>query len=208
MTVTPQADVSVRSLASGASPPRPRSHIPGEVGVWILILGDMVVFAWFFIVFMHQRAQHREAFNAAHKSLNLTFGGLNTMLLLTGSWFVVMAIHALRADNRRIGKRFIAIAIGCGVGFVIDKFLEYHDRIISGHPHDQADFFMYYFVLTGIHLVHLLIGLAVLALMLRVAGKPVLGPRQFRTLESGASFWHLVDLLWLVLFALFYLVSG
>ncbi|MCV7410665.1 cytochrome c oxidase subunit 3 [Mycobacterium florentinum] len=168
----------------------------------------MLVFAWFFIVFMHQRARHAEAFNAAHKSLNLTFGVLNTMLLLTGSWFVVMAVHALRVNNQRLGKGLIKIAIACGLGFVVNKVLEYHDRIAAGHPHEQADFFMYYFVLTGIHLVHLLIGLAVLTLMLRVAGKPVLGPRQFRTLESGASFWHLVDLLWLVLFALFYLVSG
>lgn len=195
-------------MAPGASAPRTRGHVPGEVGVWIFILGDMVVFAWFFIVFMHQRAQHAEAFDAAHKSMNLTFGGLNTMLLLTGSWSVVMAVHALRTDGRRSGKRLIGIAIGCGIGFVINKLLEYHEKIVTGHPHEQADFFMYYFVLTGIHLVHLLIGLAVLTLMWRVASKPVLGARQFRTLESGASFWHLVDLLWLVLFALFYLVSG
>jgi nitric oxide reductase NorE protein len=208
VTATSPASISHPSVAPGAPPPRARAHIPGEVGVWIFILGDMVVFAWFFIVFMHQRARHVEAFNAAHKSLNLTFGGLNTMLLLTGSWFVVMAMHALRVNNQRTGQWFIRIAIVCGLGFVVNKFLEYHDKIVVGHPHEQADFFMYYFVLTGIHLVHLLIGLAVLTLMLRVAGKPVLGPRQFRTLESGASFWHLVDLLWLVLFALFYLVSG
>jgi nitric oxide reductase NorE protein len=176
--------------------------------VWVFILGDMVVFAWFFIVFMHQRAQHAGAFNEAHRSLNLTFGGLNTLLLLTGSWFVVMAVHALRAQNQRNGKRLIGVAIACGLGFVINKLLEYHERIVAGHPHEQAEFFMYYFVLTGIHLVHLLIGLAVLTLMWRVAGKPVLGPRQFRTLEASASYWHLVDLLWLVLFALFYLVSG
>lgn len=208
MTATHPPSVSHPSVAPGASASRARHHVPGEVGVWILILGDMVVFAWFFIVFMHQRARHAEVFDAAHRSLNLTFGGLNTMLLLTGSWFVVMAVHALRANSQRLGKGFIRIAIGCGLGFVVNKFLEYHDKIAAGHPHEQADFFMYYFVLTGIHLVHLLIGLAVLTLMLRVASKPLLGPRQFQTLESGASFWHLVDLLWLVLFALFYLVSG
>ena len=208
MTATRPPNIAHKPVVPGVVPSRTRGHVPGEVGVWIFILGDMVVFAWFFIVFMHQRAQRANVFNEAHKSLNLTLGGLNTLLLLTGSWFVVMALHALRANNQRTGKRLIVVAIVCGLGFVINKLLEYHEKIVTGHPHEQADFFMFYFVLTGIHLVHLLIGLAVLTLMWRVAGKPVLGQRQFRTLEAGASFWHLVDLLWLVLFALFYLVSG
>jgi nitric oxide reductase NorE protein len=195
-------------LALSAPNRRAQGHVPGEVGVWVFIVGDMVVFAWFFIVYMHQRAQNITAFDAAHKTLSLTFGGLNTLLLLSGSWFVVLALSFLRGGHQRAGKWLIGATLACGGGFVVNKALEWHEKIVTGHPAEQADFFMYYFVLTGIHLLHLLIGLIVLALMWRVAGKPALGPKNFRTLEAGACYWHLVDLLWLVLFALFYLVAN
>jgi nitric oxide reductase NorE protein len=187
---------------------RAQGHVPGEVGVWVFIVGDMVVFAWFFIVYMHQRAQNVPAFDAAHKTLSLTFGGLNTLLLLSGSWFVVLALNCLRAGNQRTGKWLIGATLASGVGFVVNKALEWHEKIVTGHPTEQSDFFMYYFVLTGIHLLHLLIGLIVLTVMWRVARKEALGPKNFRTLEAGACYWHLVDLLWLVLFALFYLVAN
>ena len=208
MSTTHPTNTTDDHMALSAPKRRTQGHVPGEVGVWVFILGDMVVFAWFFIVYMHQRAQNPEVFNEAHKSLSLIFGGLNTLLLLTGSWFVVLALNFLRQGNQRAGKRLIGAALACGVGFVVNKALEYHEKIVTGHSAEQADFFMYYFVLTGIHLFHLLIGLLVLTIMWRVARKPVLGAKNFRTLEAGASYWHLVDLLWLVLFALFYLVSS
>jgi nitric oxide reductase NorE protein len=187
---------------------RSRGHVPGEIGVWFFILGDMVVFAWFFIVFMQQRGKKADVFDQAHESLSLTFGGMNTLLLLTGSWFVVLGLNALRTQRQQAGARFIVATFVCGVGFVINKALEWRHEIVVGHPAEQADFFMYYFILTGIHLLHLIIGLAVLLIMWRVARRPELKPKNFRTLEAGASYWHLVDLLWLVLFALFYLISS
>jgi nitric oxide reductase NorE protein len=182
--------------------------VPGEVGLWVFILGDMVVFGWLFIVFMHQRGQNADGYDAGQNNLSLTIGVLNTLLLLTGSWFVVLGLHAVRRGYQRAGRWFFVAAMGCGLGFVFDKVLEYHHVIVLKPPQAQADFFMFFFVLTGIHLFHLVLGLVVLTVMWRVANKSTLRPRNFRTLEAGACFWHLVDLLWLILFALFYLVSN
>jgi nitric oxide reductase NorE protein len=208
VSTAPPRSASNERVALSTPAWRTQGHVPGEVGIWVFILGDMVVFGWLFIVFMHQRSQHAEVFDQARRSLNLTLGGLNTLLLLTGSWFVVLGVHALRRGHQPAGKWLIAGAIACGLGFVINKVFEYHEKIVVGHPRAQADFFMYYFVLTGIHLFHLMLGLIVLTLMWRVAHKATLRPRNFRTLEAGACFWHLIDLLWLILFALFYLTSN
>jgi nitric oxide reductase NorE protein len=208
MSMAPPKNTATERVPLSTPAWRTQGHLPGEVGVWVFIVGDLVVFAWLFIVFMYQRSQNVEVFDQAHKSLNLALGGLNTLLLLTGSWFVVLGLHAVRHSHQRAGKWLFITAIACGLGFVINKAVEYHELIVKGHPRAQADFFMYFFVMTGIHLLHLVIGLLVLTLMWRIARKATLRPHNFRTLEAGACYWHLIDLLWLVLFALFYTISN
>jgi nitric oxide reductase NorE protein len=100
-----------------------------------------------------------------------------------------------------------AVAFACGVGFVLNKYLEYGAVIHAGHVATTNAFYTYYYVLTGVHLTHLLAGMGVLVFLWRVSRKADLQERDVRALESGASFWHVVDLLWVVLFPLLYLVS-
>jgi nitric oxide reductase NorE protein len=181
-------------------------HVPGEVGIWVFICGDLLVFSMFFGIFVHERSQSSGVFEQSRETLSLTFGAVNTLLLLTASLFVVLGVNAARRQAPRLAPRMFALAALCGCGFVLNKVLEYSSKIQAGHTPDANDFYMYFFVFTGVHLLHLLLGLVALAIMVRIARKPVLGHHDIRNLEAGASYWHLVDLLWIVLFAVLYLM--
>jgi len=181
-------------------------RIPGEAGVWFFILGDMVMFGLFFTVFVYYRAADVELFAAAQHSLNQTYGALNTLLLLTSSWFVVHAVESARGDHAPRARALLACAFLCGLGFLVVKYFEYGEKIRAGLTITSNDFFMYYYMLTGIHLLHVTLGMGVLAyLWQRLRGGTQLGAHM-SALESGASFWHMVDILWIVLFALVYLM--
>jgi nitric oxide reductase NorE protein len=181
-------------------------HVPGEAGLWILILGDMALFALLFGVYLHYRAQAPELFRSSQLALNRTFGIVNTLLLLTSSLCVATGVRALRHRLRRIAPTAFAGAWLCGLGFVFNKYLEYSDKFAHGIKPATNDFWMYFFVLTGIHLVHLLLGMGVLTFCFVQARKRSLDARMFSFVEGGACFWHMVDLLWIVLFPLLYLV--
>jgi nitric oxide reductase NorE protein len=187
-------------------PPRP-VHLPGEVGIWIFILGDMVVFGLFFGVFTYERSRHPAVFDHARDTLHVGLGALNTLLLLSGSLFVVRAVQALRKGQASNTRRWLAPALGCGLLFSIDKAIEWTDLLSSHHGPEVNDFYMYFFMFTAVHFLHLLIGLAALIFMWRSTRKAYLTRRDLRALESAGVYWHLVDLLWVVLFALLYLMS-
>ena len=123
------------------------------------------------------------------------FGAFNTLLLLSRSWFVALAVHAARRSMRVSSKRFFALAFLCGLGFVVIKYFEWGEKIGAGLTLETNDFFMYYYLFTGIHLLHVMIGLGVLAFLWNVAHVSELNESDVNSLESGASFWHLVDIL-------------
>jgi len=192
------------AVAPSVAPARPAKLLPGEEGVWILVLGDMIVFGLFFITYLYYRAQEADLFDRSQALLNRNFGVINTLLLLTSSWFVVMAVEAVRAGHNRRAKTLLRLAFLCGAGFCGIKVVEYTEEFNKGITVVTNDFFMYYFMYTGIHLLHVAIGLGVLLfLMLKIdAARPQDAP----VFESGATFWHMVDLLWIMLFPLLYLV--
>ncbi|WP_354701657.1 hypothetical protein DSM112329_01983 [Paraconexibacter sp. AEG42_29] len=182
-------------------------HVPGEVGIWVFILGDLLVFAIFFGVFMVERGQSLEEFRAGRESLNTLLGVLNTLLLLTGSILVVLGLRAVRDGAPRLASRLILGAGATGVLFVVNKVIEYGEKLDAGVTPGDSDFYTLFFAFTGIHLLHLLIGLAALLYLNALARRPQVSVRDLASMESCASYWHLVDLLWLVLFPLFYLVA-
>jgi len=184
-------------------------RIPGEVGIWVFVLGDMSVFALFFSTFAYSQARDGSDFTRAQKQLELPFGLLNTVLLLTSSLFVAIAVHrVLQGDPRRVRQLFVG-ALACGLCFLGVKALEwgqlFADGRSAGGTGGEGEMFNYYFMFTGIHALHVVIGCIVLSRLI------ALDPAQPRTdnqkvlVESGGIFWHMVDLLWVVLFALFYL---
>lgn len=182
-------------------------HLPGEEGVWVFIFGDMVVFSLFFLVFLYYRNLDIPTFTASQALLNLNWGALNTALLLTSSWFVALGLHAARKSLAALASKLFSLAFLCGVGFCLVKFFEWSEKIQAGHTLTSNDFFMYYYIFTGIHFLHLIIGMGVLAfLVVRArAGKCAAG--DIHVYESGGAYWHMVDLLWIVLFPLLYLVK-
>jgi nitric oxide reductase NorE protein len=185
-----------------------QARIPGETGIWIFIFGDLLVFGLFFATFLFYRAEDIELFNHSQEQLNQFFGVLNTVVLLTSSWLVASAMHAARIGREKAPSVMFLLALACGAGFIVIKILEYSEKIQAGIAINTNDFFMYYFVFTGIHAIHVLIGMGVLtylALYSRARGGAMTA-QDINTLESGSIFWHLVDLLWIVLFALLYLV--
>lgn len=181
-------------------------HLPGEVGTWVFILGDMSVFALLFGIFIYYRGKQPHLFQTSQLTLHKSFGVINTLLLLTSSLCVVTAVRAVRAGARKLPQYLLGAALVCGLGFTLNKFLEWGGLLSAGHKPASNNFYMYFFVLTGIHFFHLLIGMAVLVALIVLTRKEKLSEKQFAFVEGGACFWHMVDLLWIVLFALLYLV--
>ena len=181
-------------------------HLPGEEGIWVFVLGDMLLFSLFFGTFLYYRNEQVALFTQSQLELNQHYGAINTLLLLTSSWFVATAVQLYRKKETALAARLIGPAFLCGLGFAIIKIIEFSEKIGAGITLTTNDFFMFYFMFTGIHFVHVLIGLGVLAYLWSTARHKSDGSA-IRTLENGATFWHMVDLLWIVLFPLIYLLK-
>lgn len=187
---------------------RPEKRIPGEAGVWIFLFGDMGIFLVFFITFLVERSADQQLYTRSSQELGLGVGVTNTLVLLASSLAVVIALAAARRADRSLAVPAFGVAMGCGAVFVVLKAFEYTHLAAAGHGPDSDAFFTWYFVLTGLHLLHVLIGLGVLVLLIMRARR--IGEsngNQLTVLESGSCFWHLVDLLWMVIFPLLYLVA-
>jgi len=185
----------------------PKRRIPGEEGTWVFLFGDMLVFFAFFVVFMVERSKEPELFDAARRTLHIGIGLTNTVVLLTSSLCVVIALGAIRARARSIATASTAIAIGCGITFIALKSIEYTSAINAGYTDSSGQFYLYYFILTGLHLLHVCIGLGLLTFILSQTRRNEVTAARMTFVEGAACFWHLVDILWIVIFSLLYLVS-
>jgi nitric oxide reductase NorE protein len=180
--------------------------MPGEAGIWVFIFGDMLVFGLFFVTYLHYRGGDTSLYVEAQRELNQTLGLINTLLLLTSSWCVAQAVTAIRRGRVSVAPKLFAAGFALGLGFVVVKLVEYGEKISAGITLLTNDFFMFFFMFTGIHMLHVLIGLGVLGFLFSLSRREA-AVEHVQSLESGGAFWHLVDLLWIVLFALFYLVK-
>jgi len=184
-------------------PPR---RLPGVEGVWVFVMADMTVFAVLFGSFIVGRHQNPALFEASRHALNPNFGGVNTLILLTSSWFAALALDAVRNSRFALAQRFIGGAFLCGLAFMVSKGIEYTEKLNAGISLLTNDFFMYYFTLTGIHLFHVVAGNVVLVVLWFKARSRSFDPERPVVLECGAIYWHMVDLIWIILFPLLYLV--
>ncbi|MGV0794079.1 cytochrome c oxidase subunit 3 [Mycolicibacterium sp. XJ1819] len=187
--------------------PSARSRIPGEPGLWILIFGDMAVFTILFIVYLNSRAAHPTQFAESQNLLNRHWGAINTLVLLTSSLLVVFAVKSRRDPQlAQLTRPLTLAAAGVGACFVLIKAIEYSTKVAAGLTPSTNEFFTYYYVITGIHLFHVLVGLGVLLVIAQSYCNQRSTRGKTALLEGGACFWHLVDLLWIVIFPLLYLV--
>jgi nitric oxide reductase NorE protein len=184
----------------------PKRRLSGVEGVWVFVIADMTVFAVLFGSFIIGRHQNSALFEASRHALNPNFGGVNTLILLTSSWFAALALDAVRKSRFVLAQRFIGGALLCGLAFMVSKAVEYTEKLEAGVSLLTNDFFMYYFTLTGIHLFHVLAGIVVLVVLWFMARSRSFEPERPVVFECGAIYWHMVDLLWIILFPLLYLV--
>ena len=186
---------------------RAERRVPGEVGTWVFIFGDMLVFALLFCSYLSaRRVDGPQIFRAGQGELVQSHGAINTLLLLVSSLLVVTAVRALRNGLAGLAPKLFALAFCCGLGFAFVKMLEYANAIGHGFVPTTNNFWMYFYVLTGLHFFHLLIGMGFLVYCFTKSRYPdQMSRQQFSLVEGAACFWHMVDLLWIVLFALLYL---
>jgi nitric oxide reductase NorE protein len=197
----------VETVATDASEPEraanARGHVPGESSMWFFVIGDFLIFGVYFVGYMYYRGQEHDLFLQSQARLNLDIGAANTIVLLTSSLFVALGVWAARAQRTRDAVRLFGVALAVGAAFPILKMFEWIPEITAGLTPGNNLFFMYYYVMAGMHLCHVLLGLVILSFVIRNlrSKKPKLS-----FVETGATYWHMVDVLWLVLFALLYVM--
>jgi nitric oxide reductase NorE protein len=193
------------SEQSDRTAPATAAKLPGDAGVWIFITADVSAFGLFFMLFTWGRVHNTALYERSRQALDANIGLLNTLILLTSGWLMVLAVEAARQRSRTHTVRYLTAAMVVGSAFAATKVFEYASKIQAGITMLSNEFFMYYFVFTGIHFLHFIIGLGVLAVCLSKARTDALDDRFLVWIESSASYWHMVDLLWIVLFPLLYL---
>jgi nitric oxide reductase NorE protein len=185
-------------------PRNERRHVPGQPDMWVFVLFESLVFTSYFCVYLYARTQHERAFLQSQAHLLLWLGVLDTVVLLTSSWSVARCVQQARAGNFERAKRDAWITGALGLLFLLLKIVEWARLIHMGNTFTSSQFFQYYFFLTAIHLVHLLIGFVVVGVLL-LQFEDAQRRRQ-ETLETCATYWHTVDFFWVLIFALLYVV--
>lgn len=178
----------------------------GDLAVWLIILAEMLAFCILFLSYAFARAKDAALFNASQSTLDLHSGAINTVLLITGSWCVVHAVHAARRDAPGTTARWLVAALACGAGFVALKWVEFSAKADAGIDLSTNTFYMFYFLLTGFHFLHVIAAMVFLVFLLIQTLQGAYGAHDCHALESGGAFWHMVDLLWIVLFPLVYVM--
>jgi len=181
-------------------------RLPGDRDVWIFIMAELLMFGVFFVAYIVQRRAEVTLFNASQATLDRTLGGLNTLILVTSSWAVVSAVEAARAKRTAAVVRHLGVAIALALAFVAVKYVEYSAKFEAGINLTTNSFYMFYFSLTMVHLFHVVGGTVILIVVRQNAKGGAYHPASMKGLEAGASYWHMVDLSWIFLFALLYLL--
>jgi len=179
-------------------------YLPGEPAMWFFILGDLLIFGAYFVCYMVYRGQGPDLFLQSQQLLNQEVAVVNTVVLLTSSLFVALGTEAARGRKTTDAFRLFGCAFALGSAFPLLKLFEWIPEIGAGLTPGSNLFFTFYYVMTGLHLVHVVLGLVIMGFVmkeLRVSPRPNL-----KFVETGAMYWHMVDVLWLVLFAVFYLM--
>jgi nitric oxide reductase NorE protein len=184
----------------------PRRYPPGDLAIWIFILAELAVFAIFFAAYAFARLGNVELFDAYQQTLDRRAALVNTLALITSSWFVVRAVAAVRGGDARACARWLLAAVGMGFLFLVVKGAEYAHHLGAGVTLSTNDFYMFYLSLTFFHFMHVILGMVILAAVALKAHRGGYSAAEHTGVESGASYWHMVDLVWLILFPLVYVM--
>jgi len=178
--------------------------VPGQPDMWAFVLFEALVFTAYFTVYVVSRARSPDLFLESQSHLELRVGVFNTLALLASSWSVARCVQAARERSYRAASRNLFLTMLFGFVFLVSKVLEWSAEIGQGFTFTSDEFFSFYYFLTAIHFLHLLIGFGVLA----IAAHQLWGParRSQETIETCATYWHTIDFLWVLIFALLYVM--
>ncbi len=190
-----------------------------NLGIWIFLATEVLFFGVLFAAYTITRTQHPAAFAVGSRLTDLPLASINTALLLTSSLTMALGVHAARSGERRATVGWLSLTVGLGVMFLAVKGLEYHADYVehlvpslnfsySGAQANEVELFFYlYFVITGIHAAHVFIGVATISVIAFMASKNAFSPEYFTPVDLTGLYWHLVDIIWLFVYPLLYLVS-
>ncbi|MCA9507570.1 MAG: cytochrome c oxidase subunit 3 family protein [Myxococcales bacterium] len=192
----------------------------GKLGMWLFLATEILLFGGLFVAYSIFHYMHGDLFREAHKLLDVKLGAINTIVLLFSSLTVVLAIHAAQRNKRHFIILNLAITIACAVVFLVIKYFEYSHKFHAGllpgnffvngnlsNPDQIHIFFGIYFLMTGLHGIHVLIGIIILTWLLLRSVKGDFSSQYYMPIELGGLYWHLVDVIWIFLFPLLYLIA-
>lgn len=187
-----------------------------KMGMWLFLFTEVLLFGGLFIVYAAYRFMHHDAFHEGSAELNVVIGTINTAILLTSSLTVALSITALQKGNPKRAVNLILVTIVFAIAFLVNKYFEWSVKfehgLFPGMEHykelskGEAQFFNLYFFMTGLHAVHVIVGGILLLIVAMYIKKGTINKDRFIYLENGGLYWHLVDVIWIYLFPLFYLI--
>jgi len=190
-----------------------------KLGMWIFLLTEILFFGGLFVFYAIYRAWHPDIFVNAHKALDWRLGGLNTMVLILSSVTMALAIRSIQLDRKKEAARFLIITLLLACVFLVIKYFEYSHKFHLGqlpgkyytytgiqgsNPHI---FFSVYFALTGLHGIHVTIGICMIAWLIVKTYRGAFSASYYNWIENTGLYWHLVDMIWIFLFPLLYLIG-
>ena len=194
-----------------------KDDIGAKLGMWLFLLSEIVLFGGLFILYSTYRYKYSMEFHLAAGELNRLLGTFNTLILLTSSLTMATSICAIQKGQRRLSACLVIATIFLGLLFLASKGVEWgakiehgiypNSSVLMGRTKGDMLFFGLYYVMTGLHGLHVLVGVCVLLVMLILIAENRINQMRFVVLENSGLYWHLVDIIWIFLFPLFYLIS-
>lgn len=194
-----------------------RDDTASKIGMWLFIFTELLLFGGLFIVYAVYRYRNPVAFHLAAKQLDLTIGAINTVILLVSSMTIAMSTTAIQKGQRKNTLLLIGITLLLAIAFLVNKYFEWGVKFDHGlYPgslqlrelgHGDVLFYGLYFFMTGLHALHILIGIVVILFAYCGVVRNTQHAGHFQLLENSGLYWHLVDIIWIFLFPLFYLIT-
>ncbi|MGM0565895.1 MAG: cytochrome c oxidase subunit 3 family protein [Bacteroidota bacterium] len=187
-----------------------------KIGMWLFIFTEILLFGGLFVVYSVYRYLHPEAFKLAAEELDWVIGTVNTVILLVSSMTIAMSISAIQKNNKKFALQLLYATVFLAIVFMVNKYFEWGAKIEHGfYPSSDVLqelgfgtilYFGLYFMMTGLHALHIIIGIVVIGFIIYYLHKDKITHDDHQLLENGGLYWHLVDLIWIFLFPLFYLI--
>ncbi len=194
-----------------------RDYTGAKLGMWLFLFTEVLLFGGMFLVYSVYRQVNTADFHEAGREMNVVIGAVNTIILLTSSLTMALAISEMKKGAKARSLLLQAATVLLGVAFLANKYFEWSDHIHKGfYPnspellamsHGKILFFGLYYVMTGIHALHVIIGVSIIMFMLALTLRGLISDTDYVKLENTGLFWHIVDIIWIYLFPLFYLIT-